>query len=84
LGTISADIGNRPTFDGRNLSIEAHLFNFDGNIYGQELRVALRHHLRAEVKFDEPDALKVQMAKDAVEARKLLGIKKATPAKAKQ
>jgi len=76
FGTV-LNIGQRPTFDGRNLSIEAHLFDFDGNLYGKELRVSLRHHLRAEAKFDDAAALKAQMRRDAAEARKLLGLKKA-------
>jgi len=80
-GTM-VNIGNRPTFQGTDLSIEAHLFNFEGNLYGKELRVALRQRLRAEIPFENPDALKAQITKDAVEARKLLGIKKSAPAKA--
>lgn len=70
------NIGERPTFDGRNLSIEAHLFDFDGDLYGRELRVALRQFLRAEVKFESPEHLKIQLRKDAIEARKALGLKK--------
>ena len=77
-GTV-VNIGNRPTFQGTSLSIEAHLFNFDGNLYGRELRIALRQRLRGEVSFEHPEALKAQIAKDAVEARKLLGVKKAVP-----
>lgn len=73
-GTM-VNIGVRPTFGGENLSIEAHLFNFDSNLYGQELRVQLRARLRAEVAFGDAEALKNQLRKDAIEARKLLGIK---------
>jgi len=72
------NIGMRPTFGGSALSIEAHLFNWEGNIYGQELRVAVRARLRAEVAFPDADALKAQLRRDAVEARKVLGIKKAS------
>jgi len=71
------NIGMRPTFGGTALSIEAHLFNWEGNIYGQELRVSLRSRLRSEVAFTDAEALKNQLRRDAVEARKLLGIKKA-------
>lgn len=71
------NIGMRPTFGGQSLTIEAHLFNWDGNIYGQELRVSLRHRLRSEIAFPDADALKAQLRRDALEARKLLGIKKA-------
>lgn len=69
------NIGVRPTFGGENLSIEAHLFNFDGNLYGQELRVQLRARLRSEVAFPDVEALKAQLRRDATEARKLLGVK---------
>jgi riboflavin kinase/FMN adenylyltransferase len=69
------NIGVRPTFGGESLSIEAHLFNFDGNLYGQELRVQVRSRLRSEVAFGEIDALKAQLRRDAMEAKKLLGIK---------
>ncbi|MFO0749378.1 MAG: riboflavin biosynthesis protein RibF [Myxococcota bacterium] len=71
------NIGMRPTFQGESLSIEAHLFNWEGNIYGQELRVSLRARLRSEIAFPNADALKAQLRRDAVEARKILGIKKA-------
>ena len=69
------NIGVRPTFGGEKLTIEAHLFNFDGNIYGQELRVMLRARLRNETAFADVDALKNQIRRDAVEAKKILGIK---------
>lgn len=69
------NIGVRPTFGGEKLSIEAHLFNFDRNIYGEELRVLLRARLRNETPFTDVEALKNQIRRDAVEAKKLLGIK---------
>jgi len=72
------NIGVRPTFGGTALAIEAHLFNWEGNIYGQELRVGLRARLRSEVAFADADALKAQIRRDAVEARKILGVKKAS------
>lgn len=70
------NIGVRPTFGGESLSIEAHLFNFEGDLYGQELRVALRARLRNEVAFGDVEALKNQLRRDAAEARKMLGIKR--------
>ena len=75
------NIGVRPTFGGEKLSIEAHLFNYDGNLYGQELRVMLRARLRAEVAFGDVEALKNQIRRDAVEAKKVLGIKSPKGAK---
>lgn len=71
------NIGMRPTFQGQTLSIEAHLFNWEGNIYGHELRVGLRQRLRNEIAFPDAEALKAQLRRDAVDARKILGIKKA-------
>jgi riboflavin kinase/FMN adenylyltransferase len=71
------NIGMRPTFGGENLSIEAHIFGFEGNLYGRELRVALRAKLRNEVAFGDVEALKNQLRRDAVEAKKVLGLKKA-------
>jgi len=70
------NIGERPTFDGRSLSIEAHLFDFDGDLYGRELRLAPRQFLRSEVKFEGPEPLKMQLRKDALEARKVLGLRR--------
>ncbi|PIE19159.1 MAG: riboflavin biosynthesis protein RibF [Proteobacteria bacterium] len=71
------NVGTRPTFDNGAVSVEAHLFNYSGDLYGQELRVSLRQRLRGEVQFDDPDQLRIQLKKDAVDARKLLGIKRA-------
>jgi riboflavin kinase/FMN adenylyltransferase len=70
------NIGVRPTFGGEKLSIEAHLFNFEGNLYGKDLRVALRGRLRSEVQFPNVEALKVQLRRDATEARRMLGIRR--------
>lgn len=75
------NIGVRPTFGGEKLQIEAHLFNFDGNLYGQELRVMLRQKLRNEVAFGDAEALKNQLRRDAIEAKKILGVKSAKGAK---
>jgi riboflavin kinase/FMN adenylyltransferase len=71
------NIGVRPTFGGKKLTIEAHLFGFDGNLYGQELRVSLRERLRSEIAFGGPEALKIQLRKDAADARAVLGLKRA-------
>lgn len=71
------NIGVRPTFGGEKLSIEAHLFGFDGNLYGRDLRVSLRARLRNETAFPGVEALKVQLRKDAADARRILGIRRA-------
>ncbi len=67
-----ANIGVRPTVDGETLVLEAHLFDFDGDIYGRYLRVAFVDFLRPEQKFDGIDALKAQIAADSRQARELL------------
>jgi riboflavin kinase/FMN adenylyltransferase len=68
-----ANIGRRPTVaEGAISRLEAHLFDFSGDLYGRELSVALHSFLRAERKFDSFDALRAQIAADAAEARAIL------------
>ena len=68
------NVGFRPTFDapGGALKLEAHLFDFDGDLYGR--RLALRFHafLRAEKKFESIDQLISQIGLDSEQARQLL------------
>lgn len=66
------NLGVRPTVDGMSLRIEAHLFDFDGDLYGETLRVDLIARLRGEQKFAGLTELKEQIAKDAEAARKAL------------
>ena len=66
------NIGVRPTVDGMTLRIEAHLFDFDADLYGETLRIDLVARLRGEQKFAGIDELKAQIAKDAEAARKAL------------
>ena len=69
-----ANIGRRPTVAEGTLSrVEAHWFDFAGDLYGRELSVALHHFLRAERRFAGLDELRAQIAVDAAEARALLG-----------
>ncbi|MFT9441218.1 MAG: bifunctional riboflavin kinase/FAD synthetase [Acetobacter papayae] len=69
-----ANIGRRPTInDGQESRLEVHLFDFEGDLYGQTLSVALHALLRGEQRFDGLDALKAQIARDAEQARHLLG-----------
>lgn len=67
-----ANLGSRPTFDGKSVLLEAHLFDFDGDLYGQTLRVALVDYVRAEKKFDGIDSLKAQIAADSEKAKEIL------------
>jgi riboflavin kinase/FMN adenylyltransferase len=67
-----SSLGTRPTVFGREPLLEAHLFDFDGDLYGQRLRVEFVAKLREEEKFDDLPALVRQMNIDAEQARKLL------------
>ncbi len=69
-----ANIGRRPTVaTGVQSRVEAHLFDFVEDLYGQRLDVALHAFLRDERRFDGIDALRAQIAEDAAQARATLG-----------
>jgi len=74
-----ANIGLRPTVDGKRPSLEVHLFDFAGTLYGQHLDVVFRHGLRDEVKFDSVDELRQQIARDFDHARAWLADNPAMP-----
>jgi riboflavin kinase/FMN adenylyltransferase len=68
-----ANIGRRPTVsEGMESRLEVHLFDFSGDLYDTDITVALHTYIRAEIKFSGLDALKAQIAADAIEARMLL------------
>lgn len=66
------NIGIRPTFEGDSLSIEAHLLDFDRDIYGRQLEVTFEARLRPEKKFDSLEALVAQIGLDVDAARDYL------------
>lgn len=66
------NIGIRPTFEDGSLSIETHLLDFDGDIYGRQLEVTFEVRLRPEKKFDSFEELAAQIRLDAVAARDYL------------
>ena len=68
-----ANLGDRPTVAGTDFRLEAHLFDFAGDLYGKWLDVALLHFIRPEQRFPDLDALKRQIAADGARARALLG-----------
>ncbi|CAI8193140.1 MAG: Riboflavin biosynthesis protein RibF [Alphaproteobacteria bacterium] len=68
-----ANLGLRPTVGTDKPRLESHFFDFDGDLYGANLRVSLLHFIRPEKKFDGLDALKTQIAKDSNKAREMLG-----------
>ena len=69
-----ASLGLRPTVGGREPLLEAHLFDFEGDLYGRRLAVEFVAKLRDEEKFASLDALTAQMHRDAAAARTILGV----------
>ena len=68
-----ANLGRRPTIkDGDRELLEVHLLNFDGDLYGKQLRVSLVEFIRPEQKFSGLDALTTQIALDSDRAREIL------------
>jgi riboflavin kinase / FMN adenylyltransferase len=71
-----ANFGVRPMYEIKVPLMEAHLFDFDADLYGQHLMVELISYIRPEAKFEGRDALIAQIGRDAVKAREIL---RATP-----
>ena len=69
-----ASLGVRPTFDPPQELLEAHLLDFDGDLYGRKIEVALHAFIRDEQKFDDIDTLVAHMREDEAKARHLLAI----------
>ena len=67
-----ASLGVRPTFEPPIELLEAHLFDWDGDLYGRRIEVDLIAYIRPEAKFDDLDSLAAQMRSDEAEARRLL------------
>ena len=68
-----ASLGVRPTVNGTEPLLEAHLFDFDGDLYGKKIHVEFCKKLRDEEKFDSLDAMVQQIHRDAAQAREILG-----------
>ncbi len=67
------NIGVRPTFERATVpTIEAHLLDFDGDLYGKDLALAFVARLRPETKFNGVDALVTQIKADIEQARRIL------------
>ena len=69
-GALNA--GYRPTFGGKRLTVEAFIFDFDRDLYQEEVRVRFVQRIRDEKKFESPEALVKQIGKDVARARKIL------------
>lgn len=65
-------VGYRPTFGGTDLTVEAYLLDFEGDLYQQRVEIAFTAHLRDEVKFTSPAELAEQMRRDVDDTRRLL------------
>lgn len=68
----AVNVGFRPTFDGKDLLIEAFILDFDQEIYGETLRLHFVERLRPELKFDSVEALVDTMTDDVARARRIL------------
>ena len=78
--SAAVNVGIRPTFEtGRGLLVEAYLLDFDGDLYGQTLRVAFIARLRGEKRFEGADDLVAQMHRDVESARELCASFSAPP-----
>ncbi|MBX9642479.1 MAG: bifunctional riboflavin kinase/FAD synthetase [Novosphingobium sp.] len=68
----AANLGVRPSFDPPVELLEPYFFDWSGDLYGQEIEVALIHHLRDEAKFDSLEELTAQIERDCEQAKGLL------------
>lgn len=66
------NIGVKPTFGKAERTVEVHLFDFSGDLYGKKLTIELVERLRAEIKFAGPEELAAQIKKDVERAKSIL------------
>ena len=66
------NVGTRPTFNGKQLTLETHLFNFEGDIYDQFLLVGFVKRIRGEQKFESPEELAEQLREDEKKVLEIL------------
>ena len=64
------NIGTRPTVGGQTVTVETHILDFDEDIYGLPLTISFRRRVRDEIHFSSLDALKAQLALDALNCKK--------------
>jgi riboflavin kinase/FMN adenylyltransferase len=65
-------IGTNPTFEGRERRVEAHVLDFDGDLYGEQVALDFATRLRGMERFDDIAALQAQMAQDVALTRSLV------------
>ncbi len=66
------NIGKRPTFGGSRRTVEVHVLDYHGDLYGHELKIDIMAQLRSEQRFDTVDELKKQIAEDIKQGRVIL------------
>lgn len=74
----ATNVGTRPTFGEVDRTVETYLLDFNDDLYGSRVQVEFVRRLRDELRFDSPEALRIQMEKDVVEARSTLQAARAT------
>jgi riboflavin kinase/FMN adenylyltransferase len=67
-----ANLGKRPTFDKKDVLLEVHIFDFDGDIYDAHVNASLIEFIRPERKFDGLETLKAQISIDSEKAKQIL------------
>lgn len=72
----AVNVGVRPTFEGDRVVVEAHILDFEGDLYGSEIFVEFVGYIRPETRFPGPKQLKLQIRRDVIEAKRLLGVLK--------
>lgn len=68
-----ANVGTRPTFGDRERSFEVHIFDFDGSLYGRDVRLFFIDRIRDELFFTDTKELSAQIGRDVIKAREILG-----------
>ena len=66
------NIGNNPTFGAKKVTIESHIIDFEGDIYGECIRVSFKERLRGDIKFNGIDELKERIEQDTKTAKSIL------------
>lgn len=64
-----ANIGTRPSVDGQTRLLEIHIFNYSGSLYGRYVKINLLKKIRDEQRFENIEALKQQLLRDAEECK---------------
>ena len=68
----ATNIGSRPTFGEGKQMVETHLLNYEGNLYGKDIRIEFVQKLRDEQRFPSSEELKAQIETDVREVQALL------------